>query len=48
MKTPIMSRWYVKLTIGILIVAVIYLTYKSFMSGFEGGRRIKMQREQAK
>ena len=44
MRKPIISRWYVKLTLLILCLFTAYLMVKSFKQGFEEGRE-KARRE---
>ena len=43
MQKPLMKRWYVIVTIVIVSVAVIYLVAKSFLDGYEEGRKMKME-----
>jgi hypothetical protein len=46
MNKPLMSRWYVKLTLVVLIIATVYLVIKSFNTGREEGKQ-KAQQEAA-
>ena len=44
-KRPITTAWYVKLIIIIFVAGVIYLTVKSFISGYKEGKEIKLKRQ---
>lgn len=43
MNKPLISRWYVKVTIIIAIVATAYLMIKSFSTGKQEGAAMQVQ-----
>lgn len=45
MNKPLISRWYVKLTLLLLIVAVAYLIVKSFNTGKAEGKQTQATQE---
>jgi hypothetical protein len=45
MDKPLISRWYIKLTLLLLIIAVAYLVVKSFNTGKEEGKQMRQAHE---
>jgi hypothetical protein len=47
MNKPLIARWYIKLTLLLLIVAAAYLVVRSFNTGKQEGKQIREAHEAA-